>query len=87
MSLPKFTLGIHKMQSAEAGRAAGHNCRLHKTASQLPKEAWFTPEGRHEIMPWNHAALKRARKLSGRKDAVVAISFSFQVGAASEFGK
>lgn len=80
MSLPKFTLGIHKMQSAEAGRAAGHNCRLHKTASQLPKEAWFTPEGRHEIMPWNHAALKRARKLSGRKDAVVAISFSFQVG-------
>ncbi len=80
MSLPKFSLGIHKMQSAEAGRAAGHNCRLHKTASQLPKEAWFTPEGRHEIMPWNHAALKRARKLSGRKDAVVAISFSFQVG-------
>lgn len=80
MKLPKFGLGIHKMKSAEAGRASGHNCRLHKTESQLPEEAWFTPEGRHEIMPWNHAALKRSRKLMGRKDAVVAISFAFQVG-------
>lgn len=78
--LPKFTLGINKMQSAAAGRAAGHNCRLHKTNSQLPKEAWLTPEGRHEIVPWQPTVLKRARLLSKRKDAVVAISFVFQVG-------
>lgn len=76
----KFSLAIDKMKAADVGRAAGHNCRLHPTASQLPQGSWFTDKGRHEVVAWRHDVIAKARGLSKRKDAVVAISFVLQVG-------
>lgn len=82
---PKFTLGIDKMKATDVGRAAGHNCRLHPTESQLPSSAWFTPQGRHEVMPWRPEVLDQAKGLMKRKDAVVALSFIVQVGAQGDW--
>jgi len=48
----KFSLAIDKMKATDVGRAAGHNCRLHPTQSQLPQGSWFTDKGRHEIVAW-----------------------------------
>lgn len=76
----KFSLGIEKMKAADVGRAAGHNCRLHPTESQLPQGSWFTDKGRHEIAPWRSEVIDKAKGLSKRKDAVVAISIVLQVG-------
>lgn len=76
----KFSLGIEKMKAADVGRAAGHNCRLHPTESQLPCGSWFTDKGRHEVVAWRPDVLTRAKGLSKRKDAVVAISIVLQVG-------
>jgi hypothetical protein len=75
-----FSLTHQKMQSLDAGHAKKHNCRLTATPSQLRHEAWFTPEGRQEIMPWRPEILARAKGLMKRKDAVVAVSFVVQVG-------
>lgn len=83
--LPKFNLPFAKMKATDAGRAAGHNCRLHPTESQLPKSAWFTPQGNHEVMAWRPEVLEYAKGLMKRKDAVVAISFSVQVGKQQEW--
>lgn len=76
----KFSLAIDKMKSADVGRAEGHNCRLHATSSQLPQSSWFTTKGRHEIVAWRSDVIDKARSLSKRKDAVVAISIVLQVG-------
>lgn len=76
----KFSLAIDKMKSADVGRAEGHNCRLHATSSQLPQGSWFTTKGRHEIVAWRSDVIDKARGLSKRKDAVVAISIVLQVG-------
>jgi hypothetical protein len=76
----KFSLAIDKMKATDVGRAAGHNCRLHPTASQLPQGSWFTDKGRHEIVAWRPDVIAKARGLSKRKDAVVAISIVLQVG-------
>lgn len=76
----KFSLGIDKMKAADVGRAAGHNCRLHPTASQLPQGSWFTDKGRHEVVAWRPDVIAKAKSLSKRKDAVVAISIVLQVG-------
>jgi DNA repair exonuclease SbcCD ATPase subunit len=75
-----FSFAIDKMQAPAAGRAEGHNVRLHPTESQLRKEAWFTPEGRHVVAPWRAEVLERAKKLAKRKDAVHAIQFVIQLG-------
>ena len=79
MSL-SFTFAVDKMQGASIGRAEGHNLRLHNTQSQLRKEAWFTPQGRHEVKPWRPDVLARAKGLAKRKDAVQAIQFVIQIG-------
>lgn len=76
----KFSLAIDKMKAADVGRAAGHNCRLHPTASQLPCGSWFTDKGRHEVVAWRPDVIAKAKGLSKRKDAVVAISIVLQVG-------
>jgi hypothetical protein len=76
----KFKLDIEKKNRDNIGTAEGHNGRLHATKNQLPKPAWFTPEGMHVITPFNHALLKEAKGLSKRKDAVFAIEFIIQVG-------
>ena len=75
-----FSLAIDKMQSSSVGRAEGHNLRLHATESQLRPEAWFTPEGRHQVTPWRPEALVKAKGLAKRKDAVQAIQFVIQLG-------
>lgn len=75
-----FSFTHDKMQSLDAGHAKKHNCRLTATPSQLPKESWFTSEGRIEVMPWRQKVLARAKALAKRRDAVVAISFVVQVG-------
>lgn len=76
----KFSLAIDKMKSADVGRAEGHNCRLHATSSQLPQGSWFTDKGRHEVVAWRPDVIAKAKSLSKRKDAVVAISIVLQVG-------
>ena len=78
--MPTFVMAIEKMKAGDVGRAKGHNCRSHPTSSQLPKTAWFSGSGRHEVVPWNDGAIERARGLAKRKDAVVAISMIFQLG-------
>lgn len=75
-----FSLAIDKMQAPAIGRAEGHNLRLHKTESQLRQEAWFTPEGRHQVEPWRPERLAKAKGLAKRKDAVQAIQFVIQLG-------
>ena len=75
-----FSLAIDKMQSSSVGRAEGHNLRLHATESQLRPEAWFTPQGRHQVKPWRPEALVKAKGLAKRKDAVQAIQFVIQLG-------
>ena len=75
-----FTLAIDKMQAPAIGRAAGHNLRLHSTQSQLRKEAWFTPQGRHPVEPWRPELLEKAQGLAKRKDAVLAVQFIVQLG-------
>jgi hypothetical protein len=76
----KFTMAIQKHGKVSIGRAEGHNARQHPTASQLPKAAWITKDGRHTITPWRADVLDGAKALAKRKDAVVAIEIVIQVG-------
>ncbi|MND56456.1 Plasmid recombination enzyme [compost metagenome] len=75
-----FTFAVDKMQAPALGRAEGHNLRLHSTESQLRPEAWFTPQGRHQVEPWQPEVLAKAKGLAKRKDAVQAIQFVIQLG-------
>lgn len=81
----KFAMAIDKKNTANIGTVSGHNKRLHETSSQLPKEAWFTAAGQHEVMPWRQDILDEAKKLSKRKDAVIAVELILQVGNQSEW--
>ena len=81
----KFTMAVMKHNRATVGRCAGHNNRLHSTESQLPKAAWFTEQGQHTVIEWDNPTLERARKLSTRKDAVLAIELIVQVGKQSDW--
>lgn len=77
-----FGFTFKKLKSAEVGRIKNHNLRLHRTASQLEnKAAWFSPEGHETIVDWDDSRIEAARALSTRKDAVVAVAFSIQLGA------
>lgn len=76
----KFSMAIQKKTRVTVGRTEGHNTRLHKTKSQLPKEAWLTPKGRHAVVEWRREVLDAAKALAKRKDAVVAIEIVIQVG-------
>jgi len=76
----KFVMAIDKKNRGNLGTVSGHNKRHHATSSQLPKEAWFTEAGLHEVMPWRQDLLDEAKKLSKRKDAVLAVELIFQVG-------
>lgn len=81
----KFSLAIQKKNRANIGTVEGHNTRLHPTASQLPKEAWMTAQGRHEIMPFNADLLAESKALAKRKDAVLAVELVVQVGNQTEW--
>lgn len=80
ISAPKFVFAVRKIGKADLARARGHNCRTHTTASQLPKEAWFSKAGHHTFVRWQEAQAERARGLAKRKDAVVGIEMVIQVG-------
>lgn len=75
-----FVFNFAKLHNHQFAPAHKHNVRLHPTESQLPKRAWFTPEGRHEALPWNDAQTKKAHKLAKRKDAVEGFSMVIQFG-------
>jgi len=84
----KFSVGIQKLKATDLGRARGHNLREHSTESQLPQSAWFhktRQEQSHVGYRWNEEIVNKALSLSKRKDAVVAISLSFQVGKQSDW--
>lgn len=73
-------MGIKKHNRATVGTVSGHNTRTHPTSSQLPKAAWFTSKGRHQVKAWSGDVLDKAKELSTRKDAVLAIEIIVQVG-------
>jgi outer membrane murein-binding lipoprotein Lpp len=81
----KFSLAIEKKNASNIGQVKGHNCREHPTASQLPKAAWLTPQGRHTLKRWAAPVLDQAKTLAKRKDAVLAIEMSVQVGNQTEW--
>ena len=78
----KLKLDIEKKNRGNIGQCEGHNERHHPTTSQLPKEAWITPEGSHVIVPFNKDLLNEAKKLgkASRSDAVIALEIVVQVG-------
>jgi hypothetical protein len=80
-----FGLSFEKKNRNNLGQCEAHNCRLHPTKSQLPKEAWFDPKGFYIISKWDHEKTDRAKGLSHRKDAVLAIEFVFQLGNQSDW--
>lgn len=75
-----FSMAIKKHKSTTIGQVQGHNNRTHVTTSQLPVVAWITPEGRHEIMPFNPDLIAKSKALAKRKDAVLAVELVVQVG-------
>lgn len=76
----KFTLAIEKKNRGNIGTVQGHNNRLHATRSQLPKQAWITPQGHHQVVPFNAELLAKSKSLAKRKDAVLAVELVIQVG-------
>lgn len=77
----KFKLDIEKKNRMNLGQVEAHNTRQHATASQLAnKSAWFTPQGHHTIKRWDSKLIDQAKQLAKRKDAVLAIEISVQVG-------
>lgn len=81
----KFVLAIEKKNKTNIGSVKGHNVRGHPTKSQLPKEAWFTPEGHHQVIAFNDGLVEKAKSLAKRKDAVLAVEFVFSVGNQTEW--
>lgn len=81
----KFSMAPMKHNRATVGRIKGHNTRRHQTSSQLPKAAWFTPEGRRALIDWRGDVLDKAKALSKRKDAVLAVEIILQVGNQSDW--
>jgi hypothetical protein len=75
-----FVFNVEKLQNSQLQHAHSHNVRARPTASQLPRSAWFTEEGRHEAVAWNADRLAIAHQLARRKDAVEALSFVIQFG-------
>ena len=81
----KFSMAIKKHNRATVGMVSGHNTRLHPTRSQLPKAAWFIPDGMQEVATWRENVLDRAKNIAQRKDAVLAIELILQVGNQSDW--
>ena len=81
----KFSMAVKKHNRATVGMVSGHNTRLHPTRSQLPKAAWFIPDGMQEVATWRENVLDRAKNIAQRKDAVLAIELILQVGNQSDW--
>lgn len=77
----KLVWPVTKFNAGSLGRARGHNCRTHPTASQLAdRSAWFSKNSHVTVVPWNEDRAALARSLSKRKDAVLAVAFTLQLG-------
>lgn len=77
----KFAFAVRKLGATDLGRARGHNCRTHPTASQITdRSAWFGKTAHVALSAWNQDRAELARSLAKRKDAVVGIEFVVQVG-------
>ena len=81
----KFSMAIEKKNRTNIGTVEGHNNRLHATKSQLPKQAWITPDGHHTVVPFKPDLLAKARGLAKRKDAVLAVEIVLQVGSQADW--
>ncbi len=81
----KISISIEKKKSTMIEKAKGHNLRLHATKSQLPKPAWISAEGNRIIVDWREDLIEKALSLSKRKDAVIAVELTIQVGDQSEW--
>lgn len=81
----KFSFSTQKMKVGDLARAKGHNTRSHQTESQLPQSAWLHPDGHQQLLAWDDKKVSRARSLVTRKDAVVGIEMTFQVGSQSDW--
>lgn len=79
-AMQSFVFNVDKLQHHQLHQAHRHNARLRPTRSQLPRESWFTPEGKSTAVAWDASRLAAAHKLAKRKDAVEAISFVIQFG-------
>lgn len=75
-----FTCTFIKHNTTSLGRAKGHNSRNHLTESQLEKSQWLDSIGYIVGKTWDENLSNFALNLRCRKDAVVAIEFSIQVG-------
>ena len=80
-----FSFAVKKFGASDVGRVKNHNLRAHPTSSQLRPEAWFTRLGHSSFVLWDDAKITQAKVLSTRKDAVVAIGFSLQLGAQTDW--
>lgn len=76
----KFGLSIEKKNATNIGQVRGHNHREHATRSQLPERAWFNEKASNTLVEWREELLDQAKGLAKRKDAVLAIELSIQVG-------
>jgi hypothetical protein len=75
-----YTLSTQKMKRGNMAVAKGHNLRLHPTASQLPQSAWLLEKPLYTLAAWRDDRVAKACELATRKDAVVGIELTFQVG-------
>lgn len=76
-----FAFSAAKMKKGDLSIAKGHNLRTHDTESQLPKSTWLAKEAHYTMTRWNDEQAEKARHMAKRKDAVVGIEMTFQVGS------
>lgn len=75
-----YSFSAQKMKRQNMAISKGHNLRLHPTASQLPQSAWLLEKPLYTLAAWRDDRVSKACELAKRKDAVVGIELSFQVG-------
>lgn len=80
-----FSFSAAKMKKGDMSIAKGHNLRLHQTESQLPKEAWLADKARYKVIAWDDERAELGRSLAKRKDAVIGIEMTFQVGSQTDW--
>ena len=80
-----FSFSAAKMKKGDMSIAKGHNLRTHQTESQLPKSAWLAKEAHYTFTRWSDEQAEKSVSLAKRKDAVVGIEMTFQVGSQADW--
>lgn len=75
-----FSFSVAKMKKGDLSIAKGHNLRTRQTESQLPESAWLANKAHYTFTRWNDEQAEKSISLAKRKDAVVGIEMTFQVG-------